>query len=107
MKHGPLALIDASTPIIATVVRDQTYEKMLSNISEVQAREGLVLAIGCEGDTDLDQVAHKVLYVPDVPAIYSPVPISVLLQLLAYYTAKKKGCSIDKPKNLAKSVTVD
>ncbi len=107
MKHGPLALIDASTPIVATVVRDQTYEKMLSNISEVQAREGLVLAIGYEGDKDLDHVAHKVLYVPDVATIYSPIPISVLLQLLAYYTAKKKGCSIDKPKNLAKSVTVD
>ena len=67
----------------------------------------LLLAIGCEGDTDLDQVAHKVLYIPDVPPIYSPIPISVLLQLLAYYTAKKRGCSIDKPKNLAKSVTVD
>ena len=79
------------------------------SVAELNSTKSLgpVLAIGCESDTDLDQVAHKVLYVPDVPAIYSPVPISVLLQLLAYYTAKKKGCSIDKPKNLAKSVTIE
>jgi glucosamine--fructose-6-phosphate aminotransferase (isomerizing) len=80
---------------------------MLANVAEVQARESPVLAIGFEGDRDLEQVATKVIFVPEVPPLFSPFPITVALQLLSYYTAKRKGCSIDKPKNLAKSVTVE
>jgi glucosamine--fructose-6-phosphate aminotransferase (isomerizing) len=107
LKHGPLALLDAKTPTVAACPRDHTYDKMLSNVAEVQARDSPVLAIGFEGDRDLEQVASKVIFVPEVPPLFSPFPITVALQLLAYYVAKKKGCSIDKPKNLAKSVTVE
>jgi glucosamine--fructose-6-phosphate aminotransferase (isomerizing) len=107
LKHGPLALLDAKTPTVAACPRDHTYDKMLSNVAEVQARDSPVLAIGFEGDRDLEQVASKVIFVPEVPPLFSPFPITVALQLLAYYVAKRKGCSIDKPKNLAKSVTVE
>jgi glucosamine--fructose-6-phosphate aminotransferase (isomerizing) len=107
LKHGPLALLDSRTPTVAACARDHTYDKMLANVAEVQARESPVLAIGFEGDRDLEQVATKVIFVPEVPPLFSPFPITVALQLLSYYTAKRKGCSIDKPKNLAKSVTVE
>jgi glucosamine--fructose-6-phosphate aminotransferase (isomerizing) len=107
LKHGPLALIDASTPVVAACVRDHTYGKMLSNISEVQARDSPVIAVGTEGDRDLESIANHVIFVPEVPPIFSPFPITVALQLLAYHTARKKGCPIDKPRNLAKSVTVE
>ena len=107
LKHGPLALLDAKTPTVAACPRDHTYDKMLSNVAEVQARDSPVLAIGFEDDRDLDQIATRVISVPEVPPPFSPFPITVVLQLLSYYVAKKKGCSIDKPKNLAKSVTVE
>ena len=107
LKHGPLALLDNKTPTVAACPRDHTYDKMLSNVAEVQARDSPVLAIGFEGDRDLEQVASKVIYVPEVPPMFSPFPITVALQLLAYFVARRKGCSIDKPKNLAKSVTVE
>jgi len=107
LKHGPLALLDSRTPTVAACPRDHTYDKMLSNVAEVQARDSPVLAIGFEGDRDLEQVASKVIFVPEVPPLFSPFPITVVLQLLSYYVARRKGCSIDKPKNLAKSVTVE
>jgi len=107
LKHGPLALIDARTPVVAAVIKDHTYDKMMSNVAEVQARESPVLAIGTEGDVDLPSVASRVVLVPEVPPLFTPFPLSVVLQLLAYYTARRKGCSIDRPKNLAKSVTVE
>ncbi|MDD1756269.1 MAG: glutamine--fructose-6-phosphate transaminase (isomerizing) [Methanomassiliicoccales archaeon] len=107
LKHGPLALLDSKTPTVAACPRDHTYDKMLSNVAEVQARDSPVLAIGFQGDRDLEQVASKVILVPEVPPLFSPFPITVALQLLSYYVAKRKGCSIDKPKNLAKSVTVE
>ncbi|MDD1747295.1 MAG: glutamine--fructose-6-phosphate transaminase (isomerizing) [Methanomassiliicoccales archaeon] len=107
LKHGPLALLDSKTPTVAACPRDHTYDKMLSNVAEVQARDSPVLAIGFRGDRDLEQVASKVIFVPEVPPLFSPFPITVALQLLSYYVAKRKGCSIDKPKNLAKSVTVE
>jgi glucosamine--fructose-6-phosphate aminotransferase (isomerizing) len=80
---------------------------MLSNVAEVQARDSPVLAIGTVGDQDLVNVVSKVILMPAVLPMFSPFPLSVVVQLLAYYTAKRKGCSIDKPKNLAKSVTVE
>jgi glucosamine--fructose-6-phosphate aminotransferase (isomerizing) len=107
LKHGPLALLDASTPVVAACIRDHTYDKMLANISEVAARDSPVLAIGLEGDSDLAAVADAVVSIPTVSPILSPVPLTVMVQLIAYYTAKKRGCPIDKPRNLAKSVTVD
>ncbi|MCU0861310.1 MAG: glutamine--fructose-6-phosphate transaminase (isomerizing) [Methanomassiliicoccales archaeon] len=107
LKHGPLALLDSRTPTVAACPKDHTYDKMLANVAEVQARESPVLAIGFEGDRDLAQVASRVILVPEVPPMFSPFPITVVLQLLSYYAAKRRGCSIDKPKNLAKSVTVE
>jgi len=107
LKHGPLALLDASTPVVAACIKDHTYDKMLSNISEVAARDSPVLAIGEEGDDQLPGVAHRVISVPSVNPLLSPVPLTVEVQLISYYAAKRRGCPIDKPRNLAKSVTVD
>jgi glucosamine--fructose-6-phosphate aminotransferase (isomerizing) len=80
---------------------------MLGNISEVLARGSPVIAIGFQNDTELEKLADRVIYVPEVPALFSPVPITVVVQLLAYYVAREKNCEIDKPRNLAKSVTVE
>jgi len=107
LKHGPLALLSKDTPVIAICVRDHTYEKMLGNVREVSARDSPVLAIGSEGDQDLMKYAEEVFLVPRVDPLFSPVPIIVALQLLAYYLAIKKGCPIDKPRNIAKTVTVE
>lgn len=107
LKHGPLALIDSSTPIIAACVKDHTYDKMMHNISEVIARDGPVVAVGFDGDDELEAIADRMISIPVVSVYLTPILISVALQLLAYHTARKKGCSIDKPRNLAKSVTVE
>ena len=107
LKHGPLALLSKDTPVIAICVRDHTYEKMLGNVREVSARDSPVLAIGSEGDQDLVKYAEEVFLVPRVDPLFSPIPIIVALQLLAYYLAIKKGCPIDKPRNIAKTVTVE
>ena len=107
LKHGPLALLDARTPVVAVCIRDHTYDKMLANVAEVAARDSPVLAIGFEDDTELSAVADRVIGIPKVAPLFSPVLITVVLQMLAYYTAKRKGCPIDKPRNLAKSVTVE
>jgi glucosamine--fructose-6-phosphate aminotransferase (isomerizing) len=107
LKHGPLALLDARTPVVAACIRDHTYDKMLANVAEVAARDSPVLAIGYEDDTELSSVANRVIGIPKVAPMFSPVLITVVLQMLAYYTAKRKGCPIDKPRNLAKSVTVE
>jgi glucosamine--fructose-6-phosphate aminotransferase (isomerizing) len=94
-------------PVVAVCIRDHTYEKMLANLTEVAARDSPVLAIGYDDDTELNSVANKVIGIPKVKPIFTPVLIAVILQLLAYYTARRKGCPIDKPRNLAKSVTVE
>lgn len=107
LKHGPLALLDSKTPVVAVCVEDHTYGKMLANVAEVAARDSPVLAIGYEGDAELSSLANAVIRIPRTAPIFSPVLVTVVLQLLAYYTAKKKGCPIDKPRNLAKSVTVE
>jgi len=107
LKHGPLALLSKDTPVIALCVRDHTYEKMLGNVREVSARDSPVLAIGSEGDQDLAKYAEEVFLVPRVDPLFSPIPIIVALQLFAYYLAIKKGCPIDKPRNIAKTVTVE
>jgi glucosamine--fructose-6-phosphate aminotransferase (isomerizing) len=107
LKHGPLALLTPNTPVVAIAPKDHTYEKMLGNISEVSARSSPVIAIGFQNDTELAKLAENVIYVPEVPPLFSPIPITVVVQLLAYYVARKKNCEIDKPRHLAKSVTVE
>jgi glucosamine--fructose-6-phosphate aminotransferase (isomerizing) len=107
LKHGPLALLDASTPVVAACVADHTREKMLGNISEVAARDSPVLGIGTEGDNELAAITDATLCIPRTSPIFSPVPLTVVMQLIAYHVARKRGCAIDKPRNLAKSVTVE
>ena len=107
LKHGPFALLGENTPVIAIVAQDNTYEAMLTNIKEVKARKSPVMALAEEGDEAIRELADFVITVPRVNAIFSPVVNVVALQLLAYYTAKERGCPIDFPRNLAKSVTVE
>jgi glucosamine--fructose-6-phosphate aminotransferase (isomerizing) len=107
LKHGPFALLGSETPVVAIVARDNTYEAMLTNLKEVKARRSPVIALVTEGDEAVGDLADSVIAVPQVSAIFSPVVNTVVLQLLAYYTAKQRGCPIDFPRNLAKSVTVE
>ncbi|MCD6383625.1 MAG: glutamine--fructose-6-phosphate transaminase (isomerizing) [Thermoplasmata archaeon] len=107
LKHGPLALLDSSLPVVAILTDDHTYDKMLSNIGEVSARGSPVIAITEEGDREVVKYTEHVLYYPKVMPILSPVPVAIYTQLLAYWTARLRGCEIDKPRNLAKSVTVE
>src|SRR5881296_3898943 len=107
LKHGPLALLTSSTPVVAVAVQDPTYEKMRSNIGEVSARGSPVLAIGTEGDKELPKFVDDVIEIPSIPWIFSPVPVSVALQLFAYAAARLRDCPIAKPRNLATSVTVE
>lgn len=107
LKHGPFALLGENTPVIAIVAQDNTYEVMLTNIKEVKARKSPLIALAEEGDEAIRELADFVITVPRVDAIFSPVVNTVALQLLAYYTAKERGCPIDFPRNLAKSVTVE
>lgn len=107
LKHGPLALITEETPIVAIAVKDYTYEKMLGNIGEVSARGASVIGIGFESDDELARYVDEVIKIPDVHYLFTPVLTSVVLQLLSYYAADKRNCEIDKPRHLAKSVTVE
>jgi len=108
LKHGPFALLERSTPIIAIIGHDATYEAMLNNVREIKARNAKVIAIASEDDkNDVAQLADDVITIPQIEAIFSPVLNSVVLQLLAYYTARERDCPIDFPRNLAKSVTVE
>jgi glucosamine--fructose-6-phosphate aminotransferase (isomerizing) len=109
MKHGPIALINEYLPVICicTKTRDEVYEKMISNMKEVEARRGRIIAVATEGDTHVADFAEDVIYVPDTADEFSPIVNVVALQLLAYYTAQARGTDIDKPRNLAKSVTVE
>jgi len=107
LKHGPFALLTEETPVVAIATKDSTYDKILSNIGEVKARGSKVLAIADESDTEIDKHADLVLRYPSHSEFLSCIPIIVILQLLAYHVANLNGCSIDKPRNLAKSVTVE
>ncbi|MGM0770887.1 MAG: glutamine--fructose-6-phosphate transaminase (isomerizing) [Halobacteriota archaeon] len=107
LKHGPLALIEDGTPVVAIATKGHVYEKILSNIKEIKAREARVIAVANIDDTEIGKYVDQVLRVPLTDEILSPLLTTVVLQLLAYYTALARGCSIDKPKNLAKSVTVE
>jgi glucosamine--fructose-6-phosphate aminotransferase (isomerizing) len=107
LKHGPFALLSSSTPVVAIMAPDSTYDAMLTSIKEVKARGSPVLALVAEGDDAVEKVADSVITVPEVASLFSPVVNTVVLQLLAYYAARERGCPIDFPRNLAKSVTVE
>jgi glucosamine--fructose-6-phosphate aminotransferase (isomerizing) len=107
MKHGPIALIDKAMPVVALMPRDATYDRMLANIEEVRARDGLLIAVTSEGDEVLAQKAAHVLTVPPAAELLTPLVMAVPLQLLAYHVAVRRGCDVDQPRNLAKSVTVE
>ncbi|MDB5237901.1 MAG: glmS [Candidatus Kaiserbacteria bacterium] len=107
MKHGPLAMIDENFPTLAIAPQDSVYEKMLSNIQEIKARKGPVIALTTEGNTDIESLTSDILYVPKTIEMLQPILNVVPLQLFAYYFAKEKGLNVDRPRNLAKSVTVE
>lgn len=107
MKHGPIALIDDDMPVVAIAPRDKVYPKMISNIEQVKARRGTVIAVANDGDQDIVEKADHVLWVPKTSIHLTPVLTVIPLQLLAYYLAVRRGCDVDQPRNLAKSVTVE
>jgi glucosamine--fructose-6-phosphate aminotransferase (isomerizing) len=107
MKHGPIALIDQSMPVVAIAVRDGLYDKMLSNIEQVKARDGVVIALATEGDTEIAGKVDHVIYLPQTSPLLMPILAAVPLQLLAYHIALRRGCDVDQPRNLAKTVTVE
>lgn len=107
MKHGPIALIDENMPVVVLAQQDQIYDKVISNIQEIKARCGQVIALATEGDKDITRLANHVIYLPKVPYHLNPLVSIIPLQLLAYHIAKLRGCDVDQPRNLAKSVTVE
>ena len=107
MKHGPIALIDENMPVVFIAPRDEVYDKIVSNMQEVKARNGHIIAIANEGDEEIRSLAEHVIYVPPTKKIVSPLLTVVPLQLLAYHIAVLRGCDVDRPRNLAKSVTVE
>ncbi len=107
LKHGPIALVEAGVPVVAVATECHVRTKMLSNIQEVRARGAEVIAVATEGDDDIGGIAQHVLFVPRVPELLAPVVVTPPLQLFAYHVAKLRGCDVDQPRNLAKSVTVE
>jgi glucosamine--fructose-6-phosphate aminotransferase (isomerizing) len=107
LKHGPIALLDRGFPVFAIATQSATLEKMVSNIQEVMARDAPVLALVTEGDETLDEIPADRFAVPAVSECLSPIPNVVAMQLFAYFVANERGCNVDQPRNLAKSVTVE
>jgi glucosamine--fructose-6-phosphate aminotransferase (isomerizing) len=107
MKHGPIALIDDQTPTVFVVPKSGIYPKVISNMEEVKARGGPIIAIACEGDDKVASLADDVIYIPEVEEYLSPLTAAIPLQLLAYHVALLRDCNVDRPRNLAKSVTVE
>ena len=107
LKHGPFALLDERTPVIAIVARDRTYNAMLTNIREIKTRKAPVIALVEDGDKEVSEIVDKIIEIPQVDPLLSPIVNAVASQLLAYYTALGRGCPIDFPRNLAKTVTVE
>jgi glucosamine--fructose-6-phosphate aminotransferase (isomerizing) len=107
MKHGPIALVDESLPVVFVATKDSYHEKIISNIQEIKARKGKVIAVISEGDETITNMADDVMVVPDADEIVAPMLSVIPLQLLSYYIGLAKGLDVDKPRNLAKSVTVE
>ena len=107
MKHGPIALIDEEMPVVVIATKNSSYEKVISNIQEVKARKGIVLAIVTEGDVEVKKMADYCIEIPDASEAFLPLLATIPLQLLSYHIAVMRGCNVDQPRNLAKSVTVE
>ena len=107
MKHGPIALIDSDMPVVVIATHNAMYEKVLSNIQEIKARQGRVIALVSKGDDTIAKIADEVIELPDVLECLEPLVATIPLQLLAYHVAVCKGKNVDQPRNLAKSVTVE
>jgi glucosamine--fructose-6-phosphate aminotransferase (isomerizing) len=107
MKHGPIALIDENMPVVVIAPKNGQYEKIVSNIQEVRARSGRVIAIVSEGDHEIAAMSEHTIQVPDTVEAFTPLLTTIPLQLLSYHIAIMRGCNVDQPRNLAKSVTVE
>lgn len=107
MKHGPIALIDEYRAVVCIAEQSKVYEKMISNIQEIRSRSGKIIAIATRGDDKIKEHTKKIIYIPEIDPFFSPLLVAIPLQLLAYYIATKRGCDVDQPRNLAKSVTVE
>jgi len=107
MKHGPIALIDEKMPVVALMPKDPHFEKMCSNVNEARSREGKIIAVTTEGEKSVNDLAHEIFYIPVSDPLLTPLLTVIPLQLLAYYIAVRRGCDVDQPRNLAKSVTVE
>jgi len=107
MKHGPIALIDEYRAVVCIAPQSEIYEKMVSNIQEICARKGKVIIVATEGDDEIKHLTKEIIYIPKIDELFSPIVCVLPLQLLAYYIAVKRGCDVDQPRNLAKSVTVE
>ncbi|MFT5728809.1 MAG: glucosamine--fructose-6-phosphate aminotransferase (isomerizing) [Desulforhopalus sp.] len=107
LKHGPIALIDKDMPILGLVPQDDVYQKSISNVEEIKARQGRIILIGTEGDSHLKTITDDVIYLPKVPDTMNPIMYTIPAQLLSYAIATRRGCDVDQPRNLAKSVTVE
>ena len=107
MKHGPIALINENMPVVVIATKKGNYHKIVSNIMEIKARGGNVIAIVSKGDTEIEKLANHVIEIPECDELIAPILANIPLQLLSYYIADKKGCNVDQPRNLAKSVTVE
>ena len=107
MKHGPIALIDEYRAVVCIAPLSKVYEKMISNIQEIRSRKGKIIAIATEGDSKIKELTKEVIYIPKAEEFFSPLLVALPLQLLAYHIALKRGCDVDQPRNLAKSVTVE
>ncbi|MFH1429510.1 MAG: SIS domain-containing protein, partial [Candidatus Margulisiibacteriota bacterium] len=107
MKHGPIALIDKNMPVIVLALKGRRYDKIMGNIAEIKSRKGIVIAIATQGDTSIQSKVDEVIYIPESPEELTAITSVIPLQLLAYHTAVLRGCNVDQPRNLAKSVTVE
>ena len=107
MKHGPIALIDEYRAVVCIATNSTIYEKMISNIQEIEARKGKIVIIATKGNEEIKRYSKEVIFIPKIDELFSPILVALPLQLFAYYVAAKRGCDIDQPRNLAKSVTVE
>jgi len=107
MKHGSIALIDEYRAVVCIAPDSKVYEKMISNIQEIRSRRGKIIAIATAGDNNIKELTGEVIYIPKCNELFSPLLVALPLQLLAYHISVKRGCDVDQPRNLAKSVTVE
>ncbi len=107
MKHGPIALVEDTLPVLFVATKDAYYEKIVSNVQEIKARKGMVISVATVGDEVLNEMSNDIMYVPEIDELIAPLLSVIPLQLLSYYIGLERGCDVDKPRNLAKSVTVE